>query len=117
MNGPALNNVNVIFVTIEQHKEEENFMSGRFLKDKPINEKHKLNTFLRANIFSYSTESEEYNILSTLEDAILDLKDTHGFVTFVYGSSLRLDCVLSVDENTSQVKICFLQTHGHPSPS
>jgi len=43
------------------------------------------------------------------------LKDVTSFVTCIYNSLWLLGCVLSVDKNTNEVKITFLNFHDPTS--
>jgi hypothetical protein len=66
-------------------------------------------------IYSASPNYTQNCVIGVLKDMI-ELKDITGFVTCMYDNFLWLGCVLSVSEESSDVKVSFLHPHG-PSAS
>jgi hypothetical protein len=54
-------------------------------------------------------------VISVIKDMI-ESKDLTGFVTYMYDNFWWLGCVLSVSEESNDVKISFIRPHG-PSVS
>ena len=52
----------------------------------------------------------------TTDKRQLEIDEIRGFVTCEYEGHWWLGCVLSVQENTEEIKFCFLYLHG-PAPS
>jgi hypothetical protein len=69
---------------------------------------------LNTTIYSASPNTENL-MISVLKD-MLELKHIAGFVTCMYDNFWWLGCVLSLSEESSDVKISFLHPHG-PSAS
>jgi hypothetical protein len=70
---------------------------------------------LNTKMYSSSPNYTENRVISVLKDMI-KLKDITGFVTCMYDTFWWLGCVLSVSEESNDVKISFLHPHG-PSAS
>jgi hypothetical protein len=70
---------------------------------------------LNTKIYFASPDCTENHVISVLKDMI-ELKDITGFVTCMYDTFWWLGCVLSLSEESSDVKISFLLPHG-PSAS
>jgi hypothetical protein len=70
---------------------------------------------LNTKIYSASPNYAENHVISMLKDMI-ELKDITGFVTCMYDNFWWLGCVLSVSEESNDMKISFLHPHG-PSAS
>jgi hypothetical protein len=62
-------------------------------------------------IYSASPTYTENRMISVLKDTT-ELKDITGFVTCKYDNFLWLGCVLSVSEESNDMKIRFLDPHG-----
>jgi hypothetical protein len=69
---------------------------------------------LNTKMYSASNYKENH-VISVLKDMI-ELKDIKGFVTCMYDTFWWLGCVLSVSEESNDVKVSFLHPHG-PSAS
>jgi hypothetical protein len=65
--------------------------------------------------YSSSPNYTENGVISVLKDMI-ELKDITGFVTCMCDNFWRLGCVLSVSEESNNMKISFLHPRG-PSAS
>jgi hypothetical protein len=70
---------------------------------------------LNTKIYSASANYTENCVICVRKDMI-ELKDITGFVTCKYDTFWWLGCVLSVSEESNDVKISFLHPHG-PSAS
>jgi hypothetical protein len=66
---------------------------------------------LNTKIYSASPSYTENHVISVLKDMI-ELKDITGFVTFMYDNFWWLGCVLSVSEQSNDMKISFLHPDG-----
>jgi hypothetical protein len=66
---------------------------------------------LNTNIYSNFPNHTENHVISVLKDMI-ELKDITGFVTCIYDNFWWLACVLFVSEESNDVKISFLHSHG-----
>jgi hypothetical protein len=67
------------------------------------------------NMYSSPPNYTENRVISVLKDTI-KLKDITEYVTCMYDTFWWLGCVLTVSEESNDVKICFLHPHG-PSAS
>jgi hypothetical protein len=70
---------------------------------------------LNTKIYSASPNYKQNHVISVLKDKI-ELKDITRFVTCMYDNFWWLGCVLSVSEESNDVKISFLHPH-EPSAS
>jgi hypothetical protein len=66
---------------------------------------------LNTRIYSASSNYIKNRVISVLKD-IIELKDITGFVTRMYDNFWWLECVLSVCEESNNVKISFLHPDG-----
>jgi hypothetical protein len=70
---------------------------------------------LNTRMYSTSPNYSENHVISLLKDMI-ELKDITGFVTCMYDNFWWLECLLSVSEESHDVKINFLHPHGPSAP-
>jgi hypothetical protein len=118
----SIHNLNFDFVTENKCEEEEGLLSSRCATAETVLGTQQLHVFmpvkkgvLNTKLFFASTKYTENHVISVLKDMI-ELKDITGFVTCNYGNFWWLGCVLSVSEESNDVKVSFLHPHG-PSAS
>jgi hypothetical protein len=70
---------------------------------------------LNTQMYSASPNYTENHMISVLK-VLIEFKDITGFVTCMHDNFWWLGCVLSVSEESNDVKISFLHPHG-PSAS
>jgi hypothetical protein len=117
----SIHNRNFDFVTENEYK-EEGLLSSRFATAESARGTQQLHAFLpvkkgilNTKIYSASLNYTENRVISVPKNMI-KLKDLKGFVTCMYDNFWWLGCVLSVTEESNDVKISFLHPHG-PSAS
>jgi hypothetical protein len=117
----SMHNPNFDFVT-ENENEEEGLLSSQFATAQTVHGTQQLHAFmpvkkgvLNTNIYSASPNYTENPVSSVRKDTN-QLKDITGFVSCMYDNFWWLGCVLSVSEESNDVKISFLHPHG-PSTS
>jgi hypothetical protein len=115
-------NLNFDFVTRNEYKEEGSLLSSRFATAETVHGTQQLHAFmlvkkgiLYTNMYSASPNCTENHVISVLKD-VIDLKDITGFVTCMYDNFWWLGCVLSVSEESNDMKTSFLHPRG-PSAS
>jgi hypothetical protein len=108
-----IHNLNFDFVTENEYKEEEGLLSSRFATA----ETQLLHAFmpvkkgiLNTKMYYYSPNYTENRVISVLKDMI-ELKDITGFVTCMYDTFWWLGCVLSVSEESNDMKISVIHPH------
>jgi hypothetical protein len=111
----STHNLNFDFVTENEYKEEEGLLSSRFATAETVCGTQQLHAFmpvkkgvLNTKMYSASPNYTENHVISVLKDTI-KLKDITGFVTCMYDTFWWLGCVLSVGEESNDVKISFLR--------
>jgi hypothetical protein len=118
----SIHNLNFDFVTENEYKEEEGLLSSRFATAQTVRGTQQLRAFmpvkkgvLNTKIYSAFPNYTENCVIGVLKDST-ELKDITGFVTCKYDNFWWLGCVLSVSEESNDVKISFLHPH-RPSAS
>jgi hypothetical protein len=118
----SIHNLNFDFVTENECKEEEGLLSSRFATAETVCGTQKLNAFMPVKkgiiytkIYSTSPNYTKNHVISVLK-YMIELKDIIGFVTYMYDNFWWLGCVLSVSEESNDMKTSFLHPHG-PSAS
>jgi hypothetical protein len=118
----SIHNLSLDFVTENEYKEEECLLSSQFATAETVHGTQQLHAFmpvkkgvLNTNIYCASPNCTENRVISVLKD-IIELKDIRGFVTCLFDNFWWLGCVLSVSEESNDVKISFLYPRG-PSAS
>jgi hypothetical protein len=114
----SIHNLNFDFVTENEYKEEEGLLSSWFATAETVHGNQQLHAFmlvekgiLNRKIYSASPKCTENSVISVLKD-VIELKDITGFVTCMYDNFWSLGCVLSVIEESNDVKISFLHPYG-----
>jgi hypothetical protein len=105
-------------VTENEYKEEDGLLSSRFATAETVRGTQQLHAFmpvkkgiLNAKMYFASLNYTENDVISVLKDMI-ELKDITGFLTCMYDHFWWLGCVLSVSEDSNDVKVSFLHPHG-----
>jgi hypothetical protein len=113
----SIHNLNFDFVTENEYKEEEGLLSSRFATAETVRGTQQLHVFMPVKkgifdtkIYSASPNYTENSVISALKEMI-ELKDITGFVTRMYDNFWWLGCVLSVSEESNDIKISFLHPH------
>jgi hypothetical protein len=114
----SIHNLNFDFVTENEYKEEECLLSSRFATAETVRGTQQLHVFMpvkkrvfNTKMYSFSPNYTENHVISVLKD-IIKLKDIIGFVTCICDTFWWLGCVLSVSEESNDLKISFLHPHG-----
>lgn len=112
-----------IFVSSQDHQEEETLLEERFLAAKSIPGTQKFHTFLPesdneilAKVFSFSNESHRFSLSGKDIKQTLTFEHINGYVTCIYEDQWWLGLVLCKDSATGTVTLKFLHPAG-PTPS
>jgi hypothetical protein len=115
----SIHNLNFDSVTeneYEEEEEEEGLLSSQFATAENLHGTQQLNAFMLVKKGVLNTKTYSASPNYTENHVISVLKDITGFVTCMYDNFWWLRCVLSVSEESNDVKTSFLHPHG-PSAS